>query len=182
MELRHSYPCQAGWARMSLIRGNTNLKIIFSAWNPGQPSQYEVPGEPYTYTVNAAPGTQVCGGFHAWYMSDLRYIGWFFAGCYSTGTPATTFTETVGGPTHTWTDYSDAGGNEGPTIPSGQSVQVTCVVQGFKVADGNTNWYQIASSPWNNSYYASADAFYNNGATSGSLVGTPYVDPNVPAC
>jgi len=115
-------------------------------------------------------------------MSDLRYIGWFFAGCYSTGTPATTFTETVGGPTHTWTDYSDAGGNEGPTIPSGQSVQVTCVVQGFKVADGNTNWYQIASSPWNNSYYASADAFYNNGATSGSLVGTPYVDPNVPAC
>jgi hypothetical protein len=95
---------------------------------------------------------------------------------------AGTYTETVGGPTHTWTDYSDAGGSEGATIPTGQSVQVTCVVQGFKVADGNTNWYQIASSPWSNAYYASSDAFFNNGATSGSLDGTPYVDPNVPAC
>jgi hypothetical protein len=101
----------------------------------------------------------------------------------SSGTnSAGTFAETVGGPTATWTDYSNAGGTEGATIPSGQSVQVTCVVQGFEVADGNTNWYLIASSPWNNAYYASADAFYNNGATSGSLDGTPYVDPDVPAC
>jgi hypothetical protein len=96
--------------------------------------------------------------------------------------PKPTFTETVGGPTHTWSDYSDAGGTGGATIPTGQSVQVTCVVQGFKVADGNTNWYLIASSPWNNAYYASSDAFYNNGATSGSLDGTPYADPAVPAC
>ena len=95
---------------------------------------------------------------------------------------ATTYTETVGGPTHTWTNYSNAGGTEGPTISTGTSVQVGCVVQGFKVADGNTNWYRIASSPWNNAYYASADAFYNNGATSGSLHGTPYVDPRVPSC
>lgn len=93
-----------------------------------------------------------------------------------------TFTETVGGPTHTWSNYSNAGGNEGATIPTGQSVQVACVVQGFKVADGNTNWYRIASSPWNDAFYASSDAFYNNGATSGSLHGTPYVDPAVPAC
>jgi hypothetical protein len=99
-----------------------------------------------------------------------------------TGSGGGTYTETVGGPTHTWTDYSDAGGSEGATIPADQSVQVTCVVQGFKVADGNTNWYQIASSPWSNAYYASSDAFFNNGATSGSLDGTPYVDPNVPAC
>jgi hypothetical protein len=98
------------------------------------------------------------------------------------GAPATTYTETVGGPTHTWTNYSNAGGTEGPTIPTHTSVQVTCVVQGFKVADGNTNWYRIASSPWDNAYYASADAFYNNGATSGSLNGTPYVDPKVPSC
>jgi hypothetical protein len=96
--------------------------------------------------------------------------------------PAATFTETVGGPTHTWTNYSDAGGTQGATISTSQSVQVTCVVQGFKVADGNTNWYRIASSPWSNAYYASADAFYNNGATSGSLRGTPFVDPKVPAC
>jgi hypothetical protein len=95
---------------------------------------------------------------------------------------STTYTETVGGPTHTWTNYSNAGGTEGATVPTGQSVQVACVVQGFKVADGNTNWYRIASSPWNSAYYASADAFYNNGATSGSLNGTPYVDPKVAAC
>ena len=100
-----------------------------------------------------------------------------------TSQPApTTYTETVGGNTHTWTDYSNAGGNEGATIPNGMTVQVSCKVQGFQVADGNTWWYRIASSPWNNTYYASADAFYNNGQTSGSLQGTPFVDNNVPNC
>ena len=185
MELRHSYPCEAGWARMSNSGKGAPLDVTFYAWNPGQPSQPEVPGALYTYTVSAVPGNQVCGGFFAWWVDEFghrHYAGWHFAGCYSTGTPAPTFTETVGGPTHTWTNYSNAGGSEGATIATGQSVQVTCVVQGFRVADGNTNWYKIASSPWDNIYYASADAFYNNGATSGSLDGTPYVDPNVPAC
>jgi hypothetical protein len=84
--------------------------------------------------------------------------------------------------THTWTNYSDAGGTEGPSIPSNQTVQIACKVTGFKVADGNTWWYRIASGPWNGTYYASADAFYNDGATSGSLVGTPFVDPSVPNC
>ena len=55
-------------------------------------------------------------------------------------------------------------------------------VQGFAVADGDTWWYRIASSPWNGAYYASADAFYNNGRTSGSLHGTPFVDNAVPNC
>jgi hypothetical protein len=99
-----------------------------------------------------------------------------------TTVPAGATPETVGGITNTWTDYSDAGGSQGPSIPGGQTVGVTCKVQGFQVADGNTWWYQIASSPWNNAYYASADAFYNNGQTSGSLVGTPFVDNNVPNC
>ncbi len=99
------------------------------------------------------------------------------------GTPATKgLVETTGGVTNTWSDFSDAGGSQGPTIQSGMSVVVSCAVPGFTVADGNTWWYQIASSPWNNSYYASADAFYNNGATSGSLIGTPFVDPAVPNC
>jgi hypothetical protein len=84
--------------------------------------------------------------------------------------------------THTWTDYSDAGGTEGPSIPAFTTVQVACAVQGFRVSDGDTWWYRIASSPWSNSYYASADAFYNNGQTSGSLHGTPFVDPAVPGC
>lgn len=96
--------------------------------------------------------------------------------------PPTTHTETVGGVTHTWTNYTNAGGTEGPSISTGQSVQVACVVNGFRVADGNTAWYRIASAPWSNNYYASADAFYNNGETSGTLLGTPFVDPAVPGC
>jgi surface antigen len=93
-----------------------------------------------------------------------------------------TFTETVGGVTHTWTNYSDAGGTQGPSIAGGQGVQVSCRVSGFKVADGNTWWYRIASAPWSDNYFASADAFYNNGATSGTLYGTPFVDVAVPVC
>jgi hypothetical protein len=93
-----------------------------------------------------------------------------------------TYPETTGSVVHTWTDYANAGGTEGPEIPSNDTVQIACKITGFAVADGNTWWYRIASSPWNSTYYGSADAFYNNGATSGSLKGTPFVDPNVPAC
>jgi cell wall-associated NlpC family hydrolase len=96
--------------------------------------------------------------------------------------PRPTFPETTGSVVHTWTDYADAGGSEGPEIPSNATVQILCKVNGFTVADGNTWWYLIASSPWNGAYYGSADAFYNDGATSGSLLGTPFVDPSVPNC
>jgi hypothetical protein len=99
----------------------------------------------------------------------------------STTTPPT-YNETTGGVTHTWTNYANAGGTEGPSIGSNATVAIACRVQGFAVSDGNVWWYRIASSPWSNSYYASADAFYNNGATSGSLSGTPFFDPNVPIC
>jgi hypothetical protein len=97
-------------------------------------------------------------------------------------TPSPSFAETVGGNTNTWTNYANAGGAQGATIPNGTSVQVSCKVGGFRVADGDTWWYRIASSPWNGTYYASADAFYNNGQTSGSLHGTPFADGNVPTC
>ena len=90
--------------------------------------------------------------------------------------------ETTGGEAHTWTNYTNAGGSQGPTIPSNATVQIECKVTGFRVADGNTWWYRIASSPWNGAYYVSADAFYNNGQTSGSLLGTPFVDQAVPNC
>ncbi len=96
--------------------------------------------------------------------------------------PAPTFAETTGGVTHTWTNYTNAGGTQGPSIPSNTTVQIACALPGFRVADGNTWWYRIASSPWGGAYYASADAFYNNGETSGSLIGTPFVDPAVAAC
>jgi hypothetical protein len=95
---------------------------------------------------------------------------------------AQTFGETTGGVTHTWTNYTNAGGTEGAQIAAYQTVQIACRVEGFRVSDGNTWWYRIASAPWSNNYYASADAFYNNGQTSGSLKGTPFYDPAVPLC
>jgi hypothetical protein len=95
---------------------------------------------------------------------------------------AATYAETTGGATNTWTNYMNAGGIQGPTIPANTTVQIACKLTGFKVSDGNTWWYRIASSPWNGAYHSSADAFYNNGQTSGSLVGTPFVDPAVPTC
>jgi murein DD-endopeptidase MepM/ murein hydrolase activator NlpD len=97
-------------------------------------------------------------------------------------TPPPTYAETTGGNTNTWTNYTNAGGTQGPTIPSNATVQIACKLAGFRVADGNTWWYRIAQSPWNGQFYASADAFYNNGQTSGSLHGTPFVDNNVPNC
>jgi hypothetical protein len=93
-----------------------------------------------------------------------------------------TWAETTGGAANTWTNYTNAGGVQGPTIPAYATVQIACRLQGFRVADGNTWWYRIASSPWSGVYYVSADAFYNNGATSGSLTGTPFVDPAVAMC
>jgi surface antigen/cell division septation protein DedD len=99
----------------------------------------------------------------------------------TTPTP-TTYPETTGSVAHTWTNYGDAGGTEGPEIASHQTVLITCRVSGWKAPDGNTWWYEIASSPWNNGYFVSADAFYNNGQTSGSLLGTPFYDPSVSVC
>jgi hypothetical protein len=96
--------------------------------------------------------------------------------------PVAAGAETVGGLANTWTNYTNAGGYAGPQIPAFQTVQIACKLTGFRVADGNTWWYRIASAPWNNGYYVSADAFYNNGASSGSLIGTPWVDPAIPDC
>jgi hypothetical protein len=96
--------------------------------------------------------------------------------------PPPTWNETVGGNANTWSSSLNAGGTQGPTILSNTTVAISCKVTGFRVADGNTWWYRIASAPWSNQFYVSADAFYNNGQTSGSLIGTPFVDPNVANC
>ncbi|WP_433059894.1 hypothetical protein [Dactylosporangium sp. CS-033363] len=98
------------------------------------------------------------------------------------GSTPSTYAETAGGPAHTWTDRTNAGGEEGPTVPANTTVQISCVAQGFAVQNGNTNWYRIASDPWNDRFWVSADAFYNNGLTSGPLAGTPLVDPAVRSC
>jgi hypothetical protein len=102
----------------------------------------------------------------------------------TTTTPptGTTYPETAGGVAHTWTDYSNAAGTQGQSIAAYQTVQIACKVAGFRVTDGNTWWYEVAQSPWSGNFYVSADAFYNNGSTSGSLSGTPFVDPAVPNC
>jgi surface antigen len=96
--------------------------------------------------------------------------------------PATRAETTSDVPNKTFTNYTNAGGDLGPVIPPHSTLQIACKVQGFQVADGNTWWYRIASSPWNSAYYATADAFYNNGQTSGSLHGTPFVDNDVANC
>lgn len=96
--------------------------------------------------------------------------------------PPRTWNETVGGNANTWTNHTNAGGTQGPTIPARTTVAVSCKLQGFRVENGNPWWYRIASEPWSNQYYVSADAFYNNGQTSGPLKGTPYVDPAVADC
>jgi len=99
--------------------------------------------------------------------------------------PPPTFAETPGpGGVATFTDYLNESG-EGPRIPAYETVQVQCRVEGYEPADHGIpdNWYyRIASSPWGDAYYAYAEPFYNNGQTSGSLIGTPAVDTSVPIC
>lgn len=101
------------------------------------------------------------------------------------GTQRCTWAETVGNQTggaDTFTNYTNAGGTKGPHIAAGQTVLISCKLTGFVVSDGNPWWYRIASSPWNDAFYVSADAFYNNGQTTGSLSGTPFYDPAVVNC
>lgn len=94
------------------------------------------------------------------------------------GAAPATVTEYPGGPVHTLSDPSDEGGPMGPVLPANQPTTVLCREQGAAVQDGNTWWYKFTDG-----YWGSADAFYNTpGMTSGSLHGTPFVDPAVPTC
>jgi transcriptional regulator with XRE-family HTH domain len=95
--------------------------------------------------------------------------------------PASTWTETTGTPAHTWADPVQLTGAGTPLGPR-QSVQVLCRVRGYVVQDGDPWWYRLASTPWNGRYYATSDAFYNNGATSGSVDTGVVVDEQVPVC
>jgi transcriptional regulator with XRE-family HTH domain len=97
------------------------------------------------------------------------------------GGPVSTWTETTGTPAHTWADPVQLTGAGTPLGPR-QSVQVLCRVRGYVVQDGDPWWYRLASTPWNGHYYATSDAFYNNGATSGSVDTGVVVDEQVPVC
>ena len=90
--------------------------------------------------------------------------------------------ETAGGAADKWTDPADAGRNEGPGVGAHTTIQVSCRRQGLPVPDGDQWWYRLASAPWSKAYYATADAFYNDGQTSGTLNGTPHFDARVPLC
>jgi hypothetical protein len=96
--------------------------------------------------------------------------------------PKRTYPETGGGPVHTWSDATTGEGTQGPLVASGRTIRVGCKVTGLRVTDGDSWWYRIASKPWSGGFFASADGFYNNGRTSGTLHHTPLVDPRVPVC
>jgi len=96
--------------------------------------------------------------------------------------PTQTFTETTGTPAHTWSDYRQAGGSAGVPLGPRQSVQVSCRVRGYVVPDGDPWWYRLESSPWNGNFYATSDAFYNQGSVSGPVDNGVVVDEHVPVC
>jgi transcriptional regulator with XRE-family HTH domain len=95
----------------------------------------------------------------------------------------TTYPQRTGGPSRTWSDFTIAGGDPGPAIDPRQTVRVTCRIRGFKVQGGNDWWYLVASAPWRNNYFATADAFYNQRRTEGvDFRKTRFVDRGVPLC
>lgn len=94
---------------------------------------------------------------------------------------AVTWTETTGTPAHTWADKNVLRG-AGPPLGPRQSIQVSCRVRGYVVQDGDPWWYRIESPPWRGRYYATSDAFYNNGSTSGPVVNGIVVDEQLPLC
>jgi hypothetical protein len=78
--------------------------------------------------------------------------------------------ETPNHPVNTFLNYHNASGM-GPAIGSGQWVQVSCKVHDGTIPSVNPDgyWYRIASSPWNNAYFAPANTFMN-----GDPYGGPY--------
>jgi hypothetical protein len=90
--------------------------------------------------------------------------------------------EVSGGLAHTWSDPLTAEGRPGPEIFPREAVRIACRVRGFTVQDGNSWWYLIDSRPWSRRYFVTADTFYNDGRTRGSLHGSAFVDRAVTAC
>lgn len=109
--------------------------------------------------------------------------GAFLAGAFrgAPSRPAVTWTETTGTPAHTWANATQLTGAGEPLGPR-QSVQVSCRVRGYVVPDGDPWWYRLDSAPWEGHYYATSDAFYNNGATNGRVDTGVVVDEQVPLC
>ena len=189
IELRWSPSCQTGWARFTPAAG---VGPVYASVDLVRPSDGVTTtasvrnGTNWPLYGNQLNGSGSCVYATAYITVDgpngnVSSSG--KTGCGGGPLPAgTTYAETTGGTVKTWTNYNTAGGTQGPSIGVNATVRIACKRPGFRVANGNTWWYRIASAPWNKTYYASADAFYNNGQTSGSLVGTPFVDAAVRNC
>ncbi|MEW2255310.1 hypothetical protein [Streptomyces sp. NPDC047869] len=82
----------------------------------------------------------------------------------------------------TFTDPYHASG-AGPRIAAMATVDVSCRVYAPQIASANPDgwWYRIASSPWNNAYYAVANTFWN-GDVPGHRPYTHNTDSSVPVC
>ena len=61
--------------------------------------------------------------------------------------PSSEHIETAGGVLRTWTNPANGGGQRGANIARYQSVQAACRLQGLRVSDGNTWWYEVARAP-----------------------------------
>ena len=71
---------------------------------------------------------------------------------------------------NTFTNYHNASGT-GPRVDPATWVDVSCKVYDATIGTSNPDgyWYRIASSPWNDQYYAPANTFMN-----GDPWGGPY--------
>lgn len=189
VELRWSRTCNTGWARFTPASGVAPRSAVVRTERPADAAvTSRGSGEwvqDWPLYANQLDGSSTCLVASVDVHYEGPYSGNWYDGrtpCAGGAPPAGSVAETTGGVTNTWTNYVNAGGTAGPKIGANATVHVSCRVQGFMVPDGNTWWYRVATAPWSGTYYASADAFYNNGQTSGSMAGTPFVDTNVPLC
>jgi hypothetical protein len=82
---------------------------------------------------------------------------------------------------NTFTDPHNASGM-GPRVEAAQSVDVSCKLYDPSIQSANPGgyWYRIASSPWNDQYYAPANTFMNADPWDGPY--THDTDLSVPDC
>jgi serine/threonine protein kinase len=83
----------------------------------------------------------------------------------------------------TFTNYHNASG-VGSRLAAAQWVEVTCKVLDTTIpsVDPDGYWYRIASSPWNNAYYAPANSFKNGDPWTGTITNPHNTDYSVPNC
>lgn len=89
--------------------------------------------------------------------------------------------EWPGSPVHTFINYHNATG-VGRSIRANAAVLVSCRVYDATVKSSYPDgfWYRIASPPWNNHYYATANTFLNGDPPLGPY--RQFTDFKVPLC